>query len=535
VCPDAVGGEAVDLVAHAAAVPTAVVVQPAGPDGPVDACNDALRRLLGLAPGDPVPAPAQFIERRSRPSDWPDPDGPPVDAVLRRADGTPVPVRVWAATVRAGGARLLVLQFVDQRPLLAVEQARRELEVRFRRTFDQAPVGMAVADEHLVVTEVNAALGRFLGRSCESLAGRDLAELLHPDDRAAATARLRAAVDRGEAAHRTRTRHLRPDGTTVWGDLNVAVERTAEGAAHQFVVHLVDATDAHRREDELRQHSREDPLTRLLNRRALFEAYAELQPGPGAAEGLVAVLFCDLDRFKEVNDVAGHHVGDELLRLVARRVHHTVRPSDRLARLGGDEFVLVCRVAEPADAMAFARRIVRCFDEPFHVGEGRYRLAVSVGVAVAPAGADPHRHVAAADAAMYVAKRGGEPISVAPDWSGDRTGRAEVDLRTDPTTPLELPMAPDTPAPGHDTPTGTDPDARYDTPGYEDKSLGQAVNSDAELVDELVEESGGDLEAAERRFEQESAGAPALARQGGGAGGSVEEADRRNGEPGAGG
>lgn len=66
---------------------------------------------------------------------------------------------------------------------------------------------------------------------------------------------------------------------------------------------------------------------------------------------------------------------------------------------------------------------------------------------------------------------------------------------------------------GQDTATGVDPTAKYDTAGYEDKSLGQAVNQDMELVDQLVEESGGDLDAAEQRFQQESAGAPALARQ----------------------
>lgn len=66
---------------------------------------------------------------------------------------------------------------------------------------------------------------------------------------------------------------------------------------------------------------------------------------------------------------------------------------------------------------------------------------------------------------------------------------------------------------GTDTPTGTDPDAKYDEPGYEDKSLGQAVNQDAELVDDLLEETDGDVEEVERRFEEESAGSPALKRQ----------------------
>lgn len=71
-------------------------------------------------------------------------------------------------------------------------------------------------------------------------------------------------------------------------------------------------------------------------------------------------------------------------------------------------------------------------------------------------------------------------------------------------------MADAAPAPGTDTPTGTDPDAKYEGPGYEDKSLGQAGNQDQELADRLLEETGGDTAEAERRFEEESAGAPAL-------------------------
>jgi hypothetical protein len=73
--------------------------------------------------------------------------------------------------------------------------------------------------------------------------------------------------------------------------------------------------------------------------------------------------------------------------------------------------------------------------------------------------------------------------------------------------------SPDTPEPGTDTATGTDPDATYDTPGYEDKSLGQAVDQDRELADRLMAEEGGDAEAAEARFDEEAAGAPTLERQ----------------------
>jgi hypothetical protein len=98
-------------------------------------------------------------------------------------------------------------------------------------------------------------------------------------------------------------------------------------------------------------------------------------------------------------------------------------------------------------------------------------------------------------------------------------------------------MNPSNPAPGTDTPTGTDPEAKYSEPGYQDKSLGQAVNSDEELVEDLLEETGGDVEAAEERFEHESAGAPRLADQNlpeaSKVADAMEDADAANGEPGA--
>lgn len=294
----------------------------------------------------------------------------------------------------------------------------------FRAAFEQAPVGMAMGGPDGVVREANAALCRLLGRPLEEVLGRRVTDLAHPDDLAAAHTD-RDALEAGRTSDaRRRLRIVLPDGSLRWADLAVAVVRDVDGEVRQFVAHVADATEAHHRESELRQHSLVDPLTDLLNRRALAEAGDRLRAAAVRGGDLLAVLFCDLDRFKEVNDTAGHRVGDELLRLVARRIRHVVRPEDLLARLGGDEFALVCRVAEPGDALAFARRVVRCFDEPFRAGEASFRLGVSIGVAVGRPEDDLDRQLAAADAAMYTAKAGGHVVALAADCTAPAAGRA---------------------------------------------------------------------------------------------------------------
>jgi diguanylate cyclase (GGDEF)-like protein len=156
--------------------------------------------------------------------------------------------------------------------------------------------------------------------------------------------------------------------------------------------------------EAVRHQATHDPLTGLPNRALFSQRLAEhlVQAGPDAP---LAVLFCDLDRFKEVNDSLGHAAGDELLQQVADRLRATVRPEDTVGRLSGDEFALVLPdVEDRADADRLADRVAGCFTEPFRLRGQDVVIRASVGVAVhvAPRAADGGEELLrTADEAMY--------------------------------------------------------------------------------------------------------------------------------------
>ena len=157
--------------------------------------------------------------------------------------------------------------------------------------------------------------------------------------------------------------------------------------------------------DELMDHAaHHDGLTGLANRSALYDRLIEVSHA-----GPVGVIFIDLDDFKPVNDKWGHLVGDRLLQVVADRLRGITRPTDLVGRLGGDEFaVVIGHDADVAMVEQVGRRVAEVLTQPVAVGDpaGDVRVGASVGMAFGAAGVDPDQLLAAADAAMYVAKRG---------------------------------------------------------------------------------------------------------------------------------
>ncbi len=195
-------------------------------------------------------------------------------------------------------------------------------------------------------------------------------------------------------------------------------------------------------EEELAHHALHDALTGLPNRTLLLDRLDQALIRAGDQETLVGVLFVDLDNFKLINDTLGHHVGDDLLRLVSARLHESLRitvdgarvGTDTVARFGGDEFVLVAEgLTTPADASAIAERIAARLAEPFRVEGDQLFVTASTGVAVGAPGTSADALIRDADAAMYHAKqRGRARFELFDDQMRERLVKrlgAEKDLR----------------------------------------------------------------------------------------------------------
>ncbi|MEW6644613.1 MAG: GGDEF domain-containing protein [Pseudomonadota bacterium] len=164
-----------------------------------------------------------------------------------------------------------------------------------------------------------------------------------------------------------------------------------------------------RAEREKDYHARHDALTGLANRAELASTLKQRLTAPDGRGQSLAVLYLDLDGFKTVNDTHGHAAGDRLLEAVAKRMRQALRQGDLPARMGGDEFVALTAVSDADEAIALAQRLIDAIGTAYQLGLGSpARVGVSVGIAMAPAsGGDAEDLLAAADAALYMAKSAG--------------------------------------------------------------------------------------------------------------------------------
>jgi diguanylate cyclase (GGDEF)-like protein len=202
------------------------------------------------------------------------------------------------------------------------------------------------------------------------------------------------------------------DGTLVAALFTARQRRRpfAPGAAELtaiFANHLAVAVVNAELYRTLRQRATQDPLTGLANRVLVGQHLDRALAATGSTR--VGLLFCDLDRFKAVNDLLGHEAGDELLQQVAQRLRGSVRPTDLLARFGGDEFVIVLHaVRDLAEVAEVGRRVCRALDQEFLLRGERVRVSVSIGgVLGVPGETTASTMLRDADAAMYAAKERG--------------------------------------------------------------------------------------------------------------------------------
>ncbi len=234
----------------------------------------------------------------------------------------------------------------------------------------------------------------------------------YPDFGPAAVAAGMAAVftfPLGHGASRMGALDLYRDVPGELAAQDIAAAQTLADVAAAYLMNARNREQALEASEQFRRDALHDPLTGLPNRLLLQQRLEHAALRSRRSHSTSAVLFVDLDRFKMVNDTYGHGVGDALLVAVAVRLSALVRPGDTLARVSGDEFVIVCEdLTEPRDVELLAARLDAAFAEVFRLGPVELAMTASVGVAYCgPGEAITGQLLAAADTAMYTAKRGG--------------------------------------------------------------------------------------------------------------------------------
>lgn len=327
------------------------------------------------------------------------------DEVFWRADGRPVPVEYLAHPVwRDGVITGSVIAFTDI-------SERRKMDNQLHlaaKVFENSREAIFITDATNRIITVNGAFSDITGYRPEEVLGRNPSILQsgeHGPDfyRAMWQALNKDGYWQGEIWDRRRNGEIFP----VWVSISVVYD--AHGAISHHIAMYDDITERKAADERIRFLAQHDALTGLPNRSLLQDRLLQALANAQRDNEQVAVLFLDLDHFKTINDSLGHHIGDQLLQDVARRLNHCVRGNDTVSRQGGDEFLIVLgQLKSPGDAAHIAQKMLDAVAQPYEIDGHELRVTPSIGIAIHPDdGHDTETLIKNADAAMYHAKENG--------------------------------------------------------------------------------------------------------------------------------
>ncbi len=381
--------------------------------------SPAITEVLGISP-------PEFLGRMA--SDWIHPDD--VALVLENRESAEIKGHAGPTIIRGlhqdqswryfeaewwrpgdadfAGGTILHFRDVSEREEARAAASRSEARLG-ALLLEASDVVMVVRSEDQSLEYVSPSVTRVMGWSLEATFELTWRQVIHPEHLTRWLEALQLTARELHGSRQIEVKGLHKDGTWRWLDASI-LNRFDDPLIDGIILHFHDVTARHMAEQELARRALHDSLTGLPNRTLFIDRLETALKRTERSGGLVALLYCDLDRFKGVNDTIGHSGADVLLCEVARRMQLTVRAGDSLARLHGDEFAICADEIESRDeAGALAERLRRDLAEPFTVNGREIYLTASIGIAIyakddLQSATDLLEH---ADAAMFVAKKEG--------------------------------------------------------------------------------------------------------------------------------
>jgi len=340
-----------------------------------------------------------------------------IERRLLRKDKSVIWVRQTATIMHDAQGRpqwgIVILEDVTEKK--QAEEALQQSEEKFRATFEQAPLGIAECSIEGRFVEANSKLVEILGYSKDEITHLTIRDVTHPSDLERSLANLQKLVVGKTDSYVMEKRYIRKDRSFVWVNVTASLA-PIHGKPQHLVVTVEDISARKKAEEDLKQamessyhQANHDMLTGLANRASFNDRLREAVAYAKRDGHLVAIHLLDLGRFKFINDTLGHHVGDLLLKDVAKRIRSHVRATDLAARFGGDEFVVIhTHLTNPAAAGVLAEKLVADLRRKYVLEDQEVQSGASLGIAVYPNDSEePEELMRHADLALYDAKHRG--------------------------------------------------------------------------------------------------------------------------------
>ena len=279
---------------------------------------------------------------------------------------------------------------------------------RFQALIENSYDIVALLSPEGEILYVSPPVTKITGYSQEALLGRNMAEFIYDKDLPLVVEHLMETIRLPENPQIVEFRYWHKDGSLRWFE-STKVNMLDDPSIGSIVSNIRDITERKQAHDTIIHQALHDPLTNLPNRKEFIIRLEQATEIAKRHNRKMALMFLDIDRFKNINDSLGHAVGDTLLKVIARRFEACVRSEDTVARLGGDEFlILLNEVHSSQDAVLVAEKILKATAIPVQINEHTFHPTVSIGIAMYPHDGEDSKNLKKhADIALYRAKKNG--------------------------------------------------------------------------------------------------------------------------------